>query len=98
MPTHDETERFRADWQGLTRAEQLRFRTAVGKFVSGLREHPQRFDPGLRVKRVQGQLRVWEMTWAPDGRATFTYGEARTPGEPHIVWRRIGGHDIFGQP
>jgi hypothetical protein len=38
------------------------------------------------------------MTWAADGRATFEYGQEIRPGEPHIIWRRIGTHDIFRQP
>ncbi|MDA2807370.1 hypothetical protein [Nocardiopsis suaedae] len=29
------------------------------------------FRPGLRVKRVQGVPGVFEMTWAPDARATW---------------------------
>jgi hypothetical protein len=58
----------------------------------------QQFDPRLRVKRVQGHPSVWEMTWAPDGRATFQYGDEVIAGEPHVVWRRIGSHDIFRVP
>ena len=54
---------------------------------------------GLRVKRIRGAAgEIWEMTWAPDGRATFQYGKERIPGEPHIIWRRIGTHGIFQQP
>jgi hypothetical protein len=51
-----------------------------------------------RVKRVQRYPDVWEMTWAADGRATFEYGQEIHAGEPHIIWRRIGTHDIFRQP
>lgn len=54
--------------------------------------------PGLRVKRVQGARGVFELTWAPDGRATFEYGREVQPGEPHIVWRRIGTHAVLRQP
>ncbi len=57
-----------------------------------------RFRPGLRVKGVQGAERVFEMTWADDGRATFEYGSAVREGETHIVWRRIRTHDIFTRP
>ena len=35
------------------------------------------------------------MTWAPDGRATFSYGETVRDGHVHIVWHRIGTHDIL---
>jgi hypothetical protein len=65
-------------------------------FVAGL--GTQRFDQKLRIKRVQGQRGVWELTWAPDGRATFEYGDPVRAGDPHIIWRRVGTHDIFRQP
>ena len=52
----------------------------------------------LRVQRVQGTQSVWETTWAPDGRATFTDGAEVIAGEPHVQWRRIGTHDIFTRP
>ena len=38
------------------------------------------------------------MTFAPDGRATFTYGAPVRENEPHVAWRRIGTHDIFKRP
>jgi hypothetical protein len=47
---------------------------------------------------VQGATGVFEMTWAPDGRATFQYGESKAGGEPHVIWRRIGTHDVFRSP
>ena len=40
----------------------------------------------------------FEMTWADDGRATFHYGEEIVSGHPHIVWRRVGSHEIFQNP
>ncbi|HET7738898.1 MAG TPA: hypothetical protein VFK32_10015 [Tepidiformaceae bacterium] len=50
------------------------------------------------MKQVQGYPGVYEITWAPDGRATFEYGAAVISGEIHIIWRRIGTHDIFRDP
>jgi len=41
---------------------------------------------------------VFEMTWADDGRATFQYSDAVVEGETHVIWRRVGTHDIFKQP
>jgi hypothetical protein len=38
------------------------------------------------------------MTWAPDGRATFQYGEEVDRGRAHVIWRRIGTHAIFRRP
>ena len=51
----------------------------------------------LRVKSVRSAPGIWEMTWSysgPDGRATFEWTTAG--GEPAILWRRVGGHEIFG--
>jgi hypothetical protein len=56
------------------------------------------FRKGLRVKRMQGREDVREITWAPDGRATFHFGNPVAEGEVHIVWRRIGTHKIFTRP
>ncbi len=96
MPTYEQTERFRQDYKRLTRKQKQAFKTAVAKFVADLRSGHLR--PGLRVKAVQGRQGVWEMTWAPDGRATFEYGPSLNPGDQHVIWRRIGGHDIFDTP
>jgi hypothetical protein len=96
MPTYLRLLRFNRDWARLTAAQQARFRIAVAAFVADLRKG-EGFRPGLRVKKMSG-FDVWEMTWAPDGRATFSYGDQTRPGEAHIVWHRIGTHDIFRQP
>jgi hypothetical protein len=47
------------------------FREALVQFIAGIAEGGQSFHPRLRIKRLQGHLGVWEMTWAPDGRATL---------------------------
>ena len=70
---------------------------SVGKMVEDLKVGAG-FRKGLRIKGVRRTDRIYEMTWAPDGRATFQYGTPRTPGEAHILWRRVGTHDIFGSP
>jgi len=41
---------------------------------------------------------VFEMTSADDGRATFQYRDAVIEAEPHVIWRRVGTHDVFNQP
>jgi hypothetical protein len=56
------------------------------------------FRPGPRVKGVAAHPGVFEMTWDNDGRATFSYGDERVPGRPHVIWRRIGTHAIFTPP
>lgn len=97
MPTYSAAARFLRDLAKLTDADRERFSVAVKHFVADLRAG-QGFRPGLRVKRVQGAAAVWEMTWAPDGRATWQYGDEIQSGEPHVVWRRIGRHDVLDTP
>lgn len=97
MPTFAKLQRFIRDYESLTGEQQDRFRAAVEAFVDDLRNR-KRSRPGLRVKRVQGTDGIWELTWAPDGRATFEYGEEIVAGEPHVVWRRVGTHGVLRQP
>ena len=97
MPTYDLEDRFKRDLERLGMGERQQFSRAVTKMVADLRAR-QGFRKGLRIKGVQGHEGVFEMTWAPDGRATFAYGTSPTAGDVHIVWRRIGGHDILQDP
>ena len=53
------------------------------------------FRSGLRVKKLSGAPDIYEMSWAADGRATFALGDPIVEGKLHIVWLRIGGHDIL---
>ena len=96
MPTHDETEAFSESTGGLALNSRRNFAavccSSVMAWGSG------HFHPSLRIKRYKREPGVWEMSWAPDGRATFKYGEELTPGSPHIVWLRIGSHEIFRNP
>ena len=97
MPTYETQRRFERDLQRLNPAQRAAFRaTLVNDFIPALKT--LQFPPALRVKRVVSAGTVWEMTWAPDGRATFQYGPERIPGEPHVIWRRVGTHAIFKEP
>lgn len=96
MPTRDVLASFWRDWGELAPEQQREFRKALRKFIADLRTG--RFRAGLRVKHVQGTDGIFELTWANDGRATFQYGKELKPGEPHIIWRRIGTHDVFNTP
>ena len=95
MPTYERATRFDRDLAALDGEERTRFREAVERFVADLRT--ETFRPGLRVRGVAGAPGVFEMSWAPNGRATFQYGPTRGQG-PHVIWRRVGTHDIFGEP
>ena len=100
MPTHEEADQFWRDWERLSPEEKTKFREAVRKFTEDLNNLPRgQFRGGLRVKPMQNADGIFEMTWeGRDGRATFQYGDELNEGEPHIIWRRIGGHEIFGGP
>ena len=97
MPTYGKTDRFKKDHASLSSEDKKRFKVAVAKFVEDLKEE-RPFRKGLRVKGVQGADGIFELTWADNGRATFEYGEEQIEGEPHVIWRRVGTHDVFGQP
>lgn len=101
---HQELDTFIRDLHRLSQGErdmfadvvQHEFHPACERFS----EDPESPWPrGLRVKRVRGNLGIWEMTWSfagLDGRATFEFIEI--DGKLAIRWRGIGGHEIFGRP
>jgi len=96
MPTFAWLVRFRADFDALSADQQASFLAAVGQFVVDLKAGA--FRSSLRVKGVKGAAGIFEMTWAADGRATFEYGSEINGGETHIIWRRVGTHDVFRTP
>jgi hypothetical protein len=96
MPTYT-TLRFRKDYDQLSPNEQERFREAVKKFIED-RKRGKGFRPGLRVRGVQGAPGIYEMTWAPDGRATFHYRAPIVEEEVHVAWRRVGSHAVLNDP
>ena len=97
MPTYAWLARFRTDFARLTPEQQAAFLVAVRQFVEDLAAVGG-FRKGLRVKGVRGAAGIFEMTWADDGRATFEYGAAVTDDEPHVVWRRVGTHEVLKKP
>ncbi|MFE6985850.1 hypothetical protein [Streptomyces griseus] len=101
MPTYEALPRFTTDLDRLTPEQRRRFRQAVGAFVHDLRAGG-RFRASLRIKRVQRTSGIYELTWSmgtgPAGRATWEYGPSKLPGTPHIIWRRIGTHQILTGP
>jgi hypothetical protein len=97
LPTYTRLPRFQKDYEALSVVDKRAFKVAVSKFVADL--SLGRFRKGLRVRGVQGSPGIFELTWADDGRATFQYGPPIAErDDPHIIWRRIGKHDIFNQP
>ncbi len=96
MPTHEERERFLNEYTRLRRAEQQQFKRAVAEFVTALKDHhppPKK----LGIERYERQSGIYEFHWSATGRALFRYGPEKTPGEPHVIWLRIGGHEIYDE-
>src|SRR5262249_50936878 len=99
MPTFETLPRFERDWKNLTSRQQAMFCKVVQEaFVSDLMAPDRSFWPGFCVKGVAAHPGIFEMTGDSDGRAIFSYGPERTPGQPHVIWRRIGTHAIFTPP
>jgi hypothetical protein len=96
VPIYETLDAFWRDWARLTADEKSAFLRTVETFVADL--DAGRIRSGLRVEHVQGTRGIYELTWADDGHATFEYGSEQRVGEPHVIWRRIGTHDIFREP
>ncbi|MEU2565169.1 hypothetical protein ABZ626_38480 [Streptomyces longispororuber] len=96
MPTYQTLPRFTTDLERLTPEQHHRFRQTVAAFVEDLRTG--RLRAGLRVKGVRSAPGVFELTWDGNGRATWQYGPEIVQGVQHIIWRRIGTHDILTRP
>jgi len=97
MPTFERLAGFLRDYSRLSPVQKAAFLNAVIQFVADLRGGAG-FRKSLRVKKMAGYDSVWEMTWAPDGRATFEFADQVKEGHPHIRWRRVGTHGIFKNP
>ena len=97
-------DKFNKDFKKLKREHQILFLEAQDLFVQEIAnfaftKNLERVSKKYRIKVLRNTDEVWEMTWSfsgPDGRATFHLAEI--DGEPTIVWRRIGSHEIFKQP
>ena len=97
MPTYEVLASFLNDIKHLRPDQRRDFEAAVNAFVEDLRRG-QGFRAALRVKKMAGHNRIWELSWAPDGRATFEYGPSKRANQPHVIWRRVETHRIFTRP
>jgi hypothetical protein len=96
-PTYALGTGFAREFARLPREQSREYRQAVEKFVDALRNGDQPPN-SLRIKRVQGTKDIWELSYSGDGRATFRYGTEVKPGETHVEWLRVGGHEILSRP
>jgi predicted hotdog family 3-hydroxylacyl-ACP dehydratase len=97
MPTYERDPRFIQDLRRLSRQDYARFRAAVMRFAAALdRGGPLPAWFGVQV--MAGYPRIYEFHWAPNGQATFEFRAEVVPGKRHVYWRRVGGHEIYGDP
>lgn len=98
MPTFDRLALFKREYRKLTPEQKARFRVAVDKLVTALSQTPPTVPGDPLVHPLAGHRGVYELRFAPDGRATFPFGAPVRGSEPHVIWRRIGGHDVLERP
>jgi hypothetical protein len=96
-PTYDLSSGFAREFDHLPPEQRRAFLKAVDKLIAAMKGAEQPPN-SLRIKRVQGTKDIWEMSYSGDGRATFRYGKEVKPGETHVQWLRIGGHEILSRP
>lgn len=98
MPTYTSHSRFRRDVAKLTLQQRQQLKAALTFFIADLRamesDDDQWFRHGL-VSKLHGTPSLYELKWAQDGRATFSFGDQRQAGRHHIEWHRCGTHDIL---
>jgi hypothetical protein len=94
VPTYGTTPSFDDAFEHLSSENKKRFKRKVREFVEDLKAG-SRFRNGLRVKPYKSRPGTFEMTWAPNGRAFFIYGEPVKDGERHVIWLDVGTHDLL---
>jgi hypothetical protein len=87
MPTFETLPQFEAGWKNLSREQQARFRDVVREALAQKHAVPH---SAPAAREVAGHPGIFEMSWSPAGRATFSFGAERVPGHRHVVWRQIG--------
>jgi hypothetical protein len=95
VPTFESLARFDREFRRMPRELQAAFLAMLPTFIAALRTTPPTFLPALRVKRVQGRQEAWEITFAPGRSRDLRIRRSDHPGTPHIIWRRVGTHDVL---
>lgn len=94
MPTYDVLPGCWLDYRQLDLDARKEFMAKVQLFIHALSEEPVIFPNELRIHKLKG-LEYWSMTWAPDGRAVFIWGDEVIPGERHVIWIGVGSHKVY---
>ena len=80
------TNRFRRAYRKLDERYRELVKKALAQFVA------DRTYPGLRVKRIQGTDKIWEMRAGRDIRITLKFEDSED-GTSVVVLRNVGHHD-----
>ena len=80
------TARFRRAYRKLDERYRELVKKALAQFLA------DRTYPGLRVKRLQGTDRIWEMRAGRDIRITLEF-QQNEDGTSAVVLRNVGHHD-----
>lgn len=84
MPTYEALARFLREYGKLTAEQRLQFAIAYRQMVADLKAK-RSFKARLRILQMTDHPGIFEMSWGQGGRATFSFGPEKRPGERHIV-------------
>ena len=97
MPTYNVDPRFLREYLSLTRQQRAVFRRARDRFVVAWKaDRP--FEAGLGIREMTDHPGIYEYRFSAGGRATFNYGSEARGANAYVIWRRIGGHEIYREP
>ena len=97
-PTFDRLAQFKRDYAKLTPSQRERFRAAVKKFVAPFSTTPPGDFGEPLVRELTEHPGYYELRFAADTSAIYTFGQAIRRGQPHVVWCRIGTDAALDQP
>ena len=98
MPTYEEDAAFLRDYRRLPKAQKLQLLRIRSLMIDDLREMEAGDAPWFRdglVHKLRGVRGRYEVRWAEDGRAIFSFGRQQRAGLLHIRWHRCGTHNIL---
>ncbi len=98
MPTFEAEDRFRQEYLRLSIQKKAAFLKARDDFFAWLvvkKHQPDLAPPAhLRLHFIESKD-AWSITFGGDLRALWRYGKEIRPGEAHILWLTVGGHEIY---
>ena len=97
-PTFDRLAQFKRDYAKLTASQRELFRAAVKKFVAPFSTTPPGDVGEPLVRELREHPGYYELRFARETRAIYTFGQAIRRGQPHVVWCRIGNDAALDQP